>query len=123
MKRLVVSPKCEGMWSLIEEQALNLLFAGTDTTANAIETGVLHIFSDERVKKKLLEELIDAYPEKETPVAFEVVEKLPYLVRSNQQSQVLTDKYYIDERYQRVSQAEFWSASCASSNRTSGYGH
>ncbi|KAF8901836.1 cytochrome P450 [Mucidula mucida] len=63
----------------LHEEALNLLFAGTDTTANAIETGVLHIFSDERVKKKLLEELIDAYPEKETPVAFEVVEKLPYL--------------------------------------------
>ncbi|KAF9003841.1 cytochrome P450 [Hymenopellis radicata] len=64
--------------ALIEE-AILLLIAGTDTSSNAMTVGFFHLLSNELVKKKLKAELKAAWPEKDTPFSYEMLEKLPLL--------------------------------------------
>jgi cytochrome P450 len=65
--------------SLLEE-ALSMLFAGSDTVGNACTVGAFNILNDERVRGILLRELDAAWPDKDTRMGYEALEKLPYLV-------------------------------------------
>jgi cytochrome P450 len=64
--------------SLLEE-AMNLMFAGSDTVGNATTFGTFLVLSHERVYSKLFNELKEAWPDKNQPMRYEVLEKLPYL--------------------------------------------
>ncbi|KAK0210181.1 cytochrome P450 [Desarmillaria ectypa] len=64
--------------SLLDE-AQNLLFAGTDTTSNAMTVGFFHVLNDPAIHAKLTSEIIVAWPIEESSVSYEVLEKLPYM--------------------------------------------
>ncbi|EGN98958.1 hypothetical protein SERLA73DRAFT_181706 [Serpula lacrymans var. lacrymans S7.3] len=61
------------------EEAGNLLFAGTDTVSNTCVVGTYWILRNVDIRTKLVEELRDAWPEKDSKVGYETLEKLPYL--------------------------------------------
>ena len=63
-------------------QAVLLIGAGTDTTSNALNIGLFRLLLDENkdVLKRLVDELVKAWPEIDSPFSFEQAEKLPYLV-------------------------------------------
>lgn len=61
-------------------EGVSLVIAGSDTVAGTLTVGVFHVLRDDRVSSTLIEELEAAWPDKDTAVKFEVLEKLPYLV-------------------------------------------
>ncbi|KAK0466636.1 cytochrome P450 [Armillaria novae-zelandiae] len=63
----------------LSDEAQNLLFAGTDTTGNTMTIGFFHIMQNPDIYSKLMSELLEVWPSKESSVSFEVLEKLPYL--------------------------------------------
>lgn len=67
--------------SLLQE-AMTLLLAGSDTTGNACTIGAFYTLNDPAVHKKLVEELYDAWPNRDSTIEYAVLEKLPYLVNS-----------------------------------------
>ncbi|KAF4616048.1 hypothetical protein D9613_011342 [Agrocybe pediades] len=64
-------------WLLHE--GLNLRFAGSETVGNACTTGTFFLLRDEARKKRLVDELLAAWPDVEKPMGYEDFEKLPYL--------------------------------------------
>lgn len=62
-------------------EAINLLLAESDTIRNACVVGTFHVLNDRGIHSKLLTELDNAWPDKNVPIKYEVLEKLPYLVR------------------------------------------
>jgi cytochrome P450 len=64
-------------------EAVLMLAAGMDTTANALRIGTWHVLSDPRVYRKLKEELRGAMPHRDEIVDSAILEDLPYLVRPN----------------------------------------
>ncbi|KAK0199458.1 cytochrome P450 [Desarmillaria ectypa] len=61
------------------DDAQSLHFAGTDTTGNAMTVGFFHVLNDPSVRAKLVAELKAMWPEKESPMSYSSLEKLPYL--------------------------------------------
>ncbi|PBK62229.1 cytochrome P450, partial [Armillaria solidipes] len=59
--------------------AQTFLFAGTDTTSNAMIVGFFNVLNNLSVRAKLLAELKAMWPEKESPMPYDSLEKLPYL--------------------------------------------
>lgn len=76
-------PTVPSKMSLLSE-AINLTAAGSDTVGNAVTVGTFHILSNPPVRDALLAELQQAWPDKDIPIGYEVLEKLPYLVRAYQ---------------------------------------
>jgi cytochrome P450 len=62
------------------EEALSLLQAGSDTVGNTCTIGTFYALNDPAVHSKLYNELCEAWPDKDTPIGYTVLEKLPYLV-------------------------------------------
>jgi cytochrome P450 len=62
------------------EEALSLLQAGSDTVGNTCTIGTFYILNDPNVRSRLFDELQDVWPDKNIPVEYRVLEKLPYLV-------------------------------------------
>ncbi|KAI9784345.1 MAG: hypothetical protein M1839_002406 [Geoglossum umbratile] len=60
-------------------EALLMLAAGMDTTANALLLGTWHVISDPRIYRKLKDELCSAMPDPDAMVESAVLENLPYL--------------------------------------------
>uniref|UniRef100_A0A0W0FAH8 Benzoate 4-monooxygenase cytochrome p450 n=1 Tax=Moniliophthora roreri TaxID=221103 RepID=A0A0W0FAH8_MONRR len=60
-------------------QVEGLRIAGSDTVGNACTVGARCLVRDERVRTKLVQELEAAWPDKDTPMPLERLEKLPYL--------------------------------------------
>ncbi|KAK0218595.1 cytochrome P450 [Armillaria nabsnona] len=60
-------------------EAQTFLIAGTDTTSNAMTMGFFHVLNDPSVRAKLVAELKAIWPEKESPMSYDSLEKLPYL--------------------------------------------
>ncbi|KAF9019764.1 cytochrome P450 [Hymenopellis radicata] len=75
---LLKSQQVPSKKSLMEE-ALAFLLAGTDTTSNAMVIGFFHVLNNPAIKKKLESELVAAWPDKDIPLSYEQLEKLPYL--------------------------------------------
>ena len=65
--------------SLLEE-AKNLLSAGSDTVGNTSTMGTCFILSHPKVYSRLVEELKEAWPDKEIEMRYTELEKLSYLV-------------------------------------------
>jgi cytochrome P450 len=62
------------------EEAFSLLQAGTEGPGNVCTVGTFYVLNDPVVHKKLFEELRDAWPDKDTPIGYAALERLPYLV-------------------------------------------
>ena len=63
------------------DESISFLFAGTDTSSDALSVGTLYILSDPHVYAKLKQELLQAWPVLEDRPRYEALESLPYLVR------------------------------------------
>ncbi|KAK0218598.1 cytochrome P450 [Armillaria nabsnona] len=59
--------------------AQTFLIAGTDTTSNAMIVGFFNVLNTPSIRKKLAAELKAMWPEKESPMPYDSLEKLPYL--------------------------------------------
>lgn len=66
----------------LRDEAVFLVTAGTDTTGDALTVGIINVISRPHTLAKLLEELYSVWPYLEDVPRLEVLEKLPYLVRS-----------------------------------------
>ena len=64
----------------IFNQAALLVAAGLDTTSNSLNVGLYHIIKDKSLRKTLEDEIMAAWPEKDSPFSFEQAEKLCFLV-------------------------------------------
>ncbi|KAK7443454.1 hypothetical protein VKT23_015627 [Stygiomarasmius scandens] len=65
--------------SWLIDEGIFLRFAGSDTTSNACAIGTRCILADPRVLGKLTRELDEAWPDRNVPLKFELLERLPYL--------------------------------------------
>ncbi|KAE9397352.1 cytochrome P450 [Gymnopus androsaceus JB14] len=65
--------------SLLVDEAFGLIGAGSDTTANTCNVGTFYALKNEEIRQKLTEELREAWPDKDRPMSYVVLEKLPYL--------------------------------------------
>ncbi|KAK7049964.1 hypothetical protein VNI00_005395 [Paramarasmius palmivorus] len=63
-------------------EGVDLRIAGSDTVGNACSVGARHLVRDDRVRKKLVAELDEAWPDRDSHMPLERLEKLPYLVCS-----------------------------------------
>ena len=63
------------------EEAITLIAAGSETVASVVNVGVFHVLNNPDIHAKLVEELKCAWPELETTMRYDRLEKLPYLVR------------------------------------------
>ncbi|KAG5796274.1 hypothetical protein H9Q69_004700 [Fusarium xylarioides] len=61
-------------------QAVDILAAGSDTTALTLTYGIFHILSNPAVKQRLVDELDAALPDAGTNPSLSELEKLPYLL-------------------------------------------
>ncbi|KAF5389775.1 hypothetical protein D9757_006013 [Collybiopsis confluens] len=64
--------------SLVHE-AFSLIGAGSDTVGHTCTVGTYFALSNHSIKRRLAEELSDAWPDKDRPMSFTALEKLPYL--------------------------------------------
>ena len=64
----------------LNEEALMLLTAGNDTTANAMIFGIYHICRHPDVQEKLATELQAHFPSPEQRITYQETRELPYLV-------------------------------------------
>jgi cytochrome P450 len=66
--------------SILDEVSA-LIVIGSDPVANACSVGIFQVLSNPKVRSRLVEELVQAWPDKNMSVGVEALEKLPYLVR------------------------------------------
>jgi len=64
---------------LLIDEAFALVGAGSDTTANTCNVGTFYALKNEEIRQKLTEELREAWPDKDRPMSYVALEKLPYL--------------------------------------------
>ena len=64
----------------LRDEALILVFAGSDTTSSTLALATMHILSNPVIHKRLETELLQAWPELPATPRFESLENLPYLV-------------------------------------------
>jgi cytochrome P450 len=62
------------------DEGLYMRFAGSDTVGNTCTVATYHILNNKDVHQKLFHVLKEAWPEKDVPIGYETLEKLPYLV-------------------------------------------
>mgnify|MGYP004715896299 CR=1 FL=1 len=65
----------------LNDEAVTLLIAGSDTTSNSMLCGIYRICSDIPVHDSLVGELQAAFPSLDTSITYEQAKGLPYLVR------------------------------------------
>ncbi|KIK57229.1 hypothetical protein GYMLUDRAFT_46485 [Collybiopsis luxurians FD-317 M1] len=64
--------------SLVDE-AFTLVGAGSDTTSKACTVGTFYFLKYESIRKRILQELYEVWPDTDRPISFVALEKLPYL--------------------------------------------
>ncbi|KAF5359444.1 hypothetical protein D9756_002939 [Leucocoprinus leucothites] len=64
--------------SLLDEGGV-LIAAGSDSVGNACSVGIFHVLSNPDIHERLVNEIKEAWPEKDTPMGVQALEKLPYL--------------------------------------------
>lgn len=74
----------DGLQSISDDQmvaeAVDILTAGSDTTAYSLSTGTWHILSNPGIKKKLVDALNDAIPDRSSMPTITKLEEIKYLV-------------------------------------------
>lgn len=68
------------------DQAISLVAAGTETTANACIVAAFHVLRNPEIEARLRKELVEAWPEVEIQLPLEKLEKLQYLVSHSSKS-------------------------------------
>ncbi|KAJ3545580.1 hypothetical protein NM688_g5608 [Phlebia brevispora] len=63
----------------LRDEALLLLFAGTDTASNTLAVGTIHALSNPSIHAKLKAEILEAWPDPGVKPRYEALERLPYL--------------------------------------------
>ena len=61
-------------------EAVFMLLAGMDTTSNALVVGTWEILQNKQVHQKLMKELYEVIPDKNSDFNADTLDKLPYLV-------------------------------------------
>lgn len=61
-------------------EAIVFTAAGSDTVGNASYVGTFYALKSDTIRRRLFEELSKAWPERDTPLSYAALEKLPYLV-------------------------------------------
>ncbi|TFK24619.1 cytochrome P450 [Coprinopsis marcescibilis] len=77
----LLNPKSEkklGYKGLRDEASL-MVAAGSDTVGSTATVGTYHILRNEDIKRRLKQELVEAWPDPDAPMSWEKLEKLPYL--------------------------------------------
>ncbi|KAJ3751758.1 cytochrome P450 [Lentinula raphanica] len=64
--------------ALIQE-AITLVGAGSDTVGNTCTVGTFYAVKNPDIQRRLVEELREAWPDKDRPLSYVTLEKLPYL--------------------------------------------
>lgn len=62
------------------EETFSLIQAGSESPGNACAIGTFYVLNDPVIHSKLFRELQCAWPDKDVPIGYCVLEKLPYLV-------------------------------------------
>lgn len=75
-KKVVETPSRKALL----DEAVVLLQAGSDTVGHVCIIGTYHALRNREILGRLVHELSEAWPDKETNVGYNVLEKLPYLV-------------------------------------------
>lgn len=104
------------------EEAINLIAAGSETVATILNVGVFHVLYDPAIHRKLVQELKNAWPELETKMHYETLEKLPYLVRVHCpmcRRSVASTQLSVDRCDQGVSSNRSWSLAPPTTRRQS----
>ncbi|TEB28395.1 cytochrome P450 [Coprinellus micaceus] len=70
----------------LQHEANTLVAAGTDTVANIGNMAMFQILNNKDVQRRLRQELRDAFPDVDSPMPLEKLEKLPYLTAVVQES-------------------------------------
>ncbi|KAE9394089.1 cytochrome P450, partial [Gymnopus androsaceus JB14] len=65
--------------TMLVHEAFSLIVAGSDTTATVCYVGTFYALKNEEIRRKLREELHEAWPDKDRPMSYVALEKLPYL--------------------------------------------
>lgn len=65
------------------DEALLMVFAGTDTSSNTLTLATIHVLSNPDVYRRLKDELLDAWPVLTNPPRYEDFESLPFMVRDS----------------------------------------
>lgn len=73
-------PEAVPSFTSLRDEALLLVFAGTDTSSNTLTLGAVHILSKPAIYKRLQTELREAWPRLDVKPRYEALESLPYLV-------------------------------------------
>ncbi|KAJ4481991.1 cytochrome P450 [Lentinula aciculospora] len=60
-------------------EAIVFTAAGSDTVGNASYVGTFYALKNDSIRGRLFEELSEAWPERDTPLRYAALEKLPYL--------------------------------------------
>ncbi|THH01967.1 hypothetical protein EW026_g808 [Hermanssonia centrifuga] len=63
----------------LRDEALLLVFAGTDTASNTLTLGTIHILSNPDIHKNVVRELLEAWPRLDDTPRYEALDSLPYL--------------------------------------------
>jgi cytochrome P450 len=78
----------------LRDEAMNLVFAGTDTVSSTLTVGTFYILTNPVVHAKLVQELLQAWPDQNTVLNHAALSKLPYLVRLILITEDLADMFY-----------------------------
>lgn len=65
------------------DEGLYMRFAGSDTVGNTCTVAAYHILTNKDVYTKLFNALKEAWPDRDDLPRYEILEKLPYLVRES----------------------------------------
>ncbi|KAJ3984515.1 cytochrome P450 [Lentinula detonsa] len=74
----LLQPKGPSKAALIQE-AITLVGAGSDTVGNACTVGTFYALKNPSIHRKLVEELCEAWPDRDRLISYAKLEKLPYL--------------------------------------------
>lgn len=69
----------------LRDEALLLVFAGTDTASNVLTVGTMHILSKPSIHARLKAEILEVWPNQARTPRYEELERLPYLVSLSSQ--------------------------------------
>jgi hypothetical protein len=67
----------------LRDEAILYTTAGSDTVSDSFTIGAVNVIGNPEIHAKLVKELVSIWPSVEDTPRFEVLEKLPYLVRSH----------------------------------------
>ncbi|RFU25350.1 hypothetical protein B7463_g10983, partial [Scytalidium lignicola] len=90
----------------LDEEAVGLVGAGTETTGWSMTIGTFHILDNPHVLKKLKNELIEAMPDPNQPLSITELEKLPYL--DAVVKEILRIAFGGVERLPRINRTDAW---------------